>query len=382
MTELAPQLLRPGHNRLRVLCFIPRLKRRGTERQCVELLGYLASTGQYDLLLVLTSESIDYAEFFELGVPHVVIPRYRSGKDPRLVAAFWTVCAEFQPTSIIAWSNMTAVVAIPYALATRTPLINYQIQTAPALRDGPQFLNRIAWCFSDAVLANSAAGLSAFAVPPYEGAVVHNGFDFARLNSLESPDAVRHRLGIEADLLVGMVGTFGPQKDYHTFIEAMNVIGREREDVAFIGVGPGDREPYQKLIDPSLKNRLKLLGPQEDVEALMSACDVGVLASYTEGIPNVLLEFMACAKPVVTTDGGGTRELVLDQDTGFLIRVGDSAHLSNRVKQLLDQPNLRKRMGLSGRARVLKHFSIRTLGERFSELLSVHSLRNRGSGAN
>src|SRR5262249_16906176 len=100
------------------------------------------------------------------------------------------------------------------------------------------------------------------------------------------------------------------------------------------------------------------------LESLINLFDVGVLATFTEGISNSIMEYMALSKPVVATDGGGTKELVLEGETGFLVPAGDAAALAARLDALLDDARLATRMGLAGRARLLAAFDLSSLVEK------------------
>jgi glycosyltransferase involved in cell wall biosynthesis len=96
--------------------------------------------------------------------------------------------------------------------------------------------------------------------------------------------------------------------------------------------------------------------------------DLVALPSSWEGMPNVILEAMACGKPAVTTNVGGCAELVVEGETGFLVPPGDEAALAERLLRLLRDPALRRRLGAAARERVQREFSIAAMVER-NELL-------------
>jgi glycosyltransferase involved in cell wall biosynthesis len=98
-------------------------------------------------------------------------------------------------------------------------------------------------------------------------------------------------------------------------------------------------------------------GFHEDVPALLETLDVVALPSWTEGLPMVLLEAMARARPVVATPVGGTPELVTDDETGLLVPPRDPQALADALRRVLDDPDLARRLGEAGRARVAERFS-------------------------
>ena len=106
-------------------------------------------------------------------------------------------------------------------------------------------------------------------------------------------------------------------------------------------------------------NGIPVLGC-EDVPSshLLPAFDVFVLPSVVEGMSNALLEAMATARPVVATDVGGNGEVVVDGETGFLVKSGDSAPLAGAVIKLIGAPEMAAEMGAAGRRRVIERYRV------------------------
>ena len=109
-------------------------------------------------------------------------------------------------------------------------------------------------------------------------------------------------------------------------------------------------------------------GFHEDVPALLESLDVVALPSWTEGLPVVLLEAMAHARPVVATPVGGTPELVVDGETGLLVPPRDPEALAAALRRLLEDPDLARRLGEAGRARVAERFTADAQAHRILEL--------------
>ena len=100
------------------------------------------------------------------------------------------------------------------------------------------------------------------------------------------------------------------------------------------------------------------LGARKDVEHVVSGFDIGVLCTFVEGLSNSVMEYMALAKPVIATDGGGTRELVVDRKTGLLVRASDAAAVAAAVEDLMDHPEIAARMGQAGYERLRREFTL------------------------
>jgi glycosyltransferase involved in cell wall biosynthesis len=103
---------------------------------------------------------------------------------------------------------------------------------------------------------------------------------------------------------------------------------------------------------------------------VIAAADVVVCCSHFESYGMVNVEAMASGKPVVSTRNGGPSETVIHDETGFLVDRGDAAGLAHYVIMLLRDPDLRQRMGRTGRARVERLFSAETMAEKFTTMLS------------
>ena len=117
----------------------------------------------------------------------------------------------------------------------------------------------------------------------------------------------------------------------------------------------------------------------------MREIDISVLPSLSESFSNTLLESMANGVPVVATNVGGNPEIVTDGVNGILVPSKDPAALSRAIAQLLDCPELARRLGEAARAKVVKDFSVDSLLRRTEELYTslverrVHGLANGGS---
>jgi N,N'-diacetylbacillosaminyl-diphospho-undecaprenol alpha-1,3-N-acetylgalactosaminyltransferase len=140
-------------------------------------------------------------------------------------------------------------------------------------------------------------------------------------------------------------------------------------DVEFILIGDTDEG------NPSCANKQFLnsgnvtwLGHRDDIKEQIEQCDIFVLPSYREGVPRTLLEAASMAKPIVTTDAVGCREVVDDGVNGFLIPIKDSKILTQRVKKLINNKDLRGKMGENGRIKILKEFAIEIIIQQYMEL--------------
>jgi len=343
---------------MKILFYIENLRSGGKERRLVELIKGLSKNPDVDMALVLTKDEIHYKEIFKTGINIYYTIRKGLKKDPRLFYKFYKIAKKYKPDVIHVWGNMVAVYAIPAKMLLKIPMLNNQITDAP-----PKFYNtflnhKITFPFSDLIIANSQAGLRVYKAPKGKSICIYNGFNFKRLHHLIPQAIVRQNFNIKTKYVVGMVASFSDLKDYNTYILTAIKILEGRKDVTFLCVGSGNSLTYKNLVPDSFTNHILFLGRQEQIESLMNICDIGVLTTVAEGISNALLEFMALGKPVIATDGGGTKELLNNSVNGFLIKPKDVATLTKKVTLLLKDSDLRKDMGQKGKTKVKTKFGI------------------------
>ena len=362
---------------MKILHFTDSLRAGGKERQLVELLKGLSLHKDIICELAIMSHNIHYTAVNNLGIKKHYLIR-KNKKDPRILVKLYKLCKEFKPDIIHSWDSMTSVYAVPVAKMLGIKLINGMIRdSAPLKLFGKAHVrSKITFPFSDRVVANSNAGLKAYNAPVRKSMCIYNGFDFNRIRNLQDKNTVRRKFNINTEKVVGMVATFSNNKDYDTFITAAQSILQARENVTFLAIGDGvNLEKCRKLVKTQFQDRFRFLGKQNNVESIINIFDVGVLSTNTkvhgEGISNSIMEYMALGKPVVATNDGGTSEIVVDKQTGYLVPSGSPDILANKVESLLEDPETAKQMGEAGRKRLLEVFSLDIMTQKLAELYEV-----------
>jgi glycosyltransferase involved in cell wall biosynthesis len=144
-----------------------------------------------------------------------------------------------------------------------------------------------------------------------------------------------------------------------------------------VGDGPL-RARYERMVaDFDLQWAVEFLGYRYDIPALTAAADIAVLTSVKEGIPRALIEAMAVGVPVVATAVKGSREVVVDGVTGFLVPLHDEVALADRLALLLERPALRRSLGAAGVTHARAYFDEEAVVERLVQIYRV-ALRGRG----
>ena len=183
----------------------------------------------------------------------------------------------------------------------------------------------------------------------------------------------RSALGVADDeQVVGMVATVRPIKDYATFLRAAHVVLDRLPRTRFIVIGTEQSEYKSQMARLSselgIDSRVAWLGPLPNPFTVVPSFDVAVLTSRSEAMSNSILEYMTAGIATVATDVGGTRELVDDGQTGFLLPAGNPSALAERVCQLLTDSSLRSLFGDRARRKTETHFAAQRVIHAYREL--------------
>lgn len=152
-------------------------------------------------------------------------------------------------------------------------------------------------------------------------------------------------------------------KGIYEFVEAAEIVKKQKPNVRFVLAGMSDDGnpnaiPVHQLESWTDEGIVEWVGYREEMVSLIQQSSMVVLpTTYPEGVPKILIEAAACGKPIITSDRPGCREIVTDRINGFLIDPGDSSELASTILTLLNDPELGKKYGGSGRERVLNEFS-------------------------
>jgi glycosyltransferase involved in cell wall biosynthesis len=202
---------------------------------------------------------------------------------------------------------------------------------------------------------------------PEEIAMLGNGIDVRSFDpaqvTADTIAAKRAEIGIApGEPVVGMIGRLIREKGFFEYAEAARILAQRGVTARFLAVGAtqpdktGAIDPRELIEGYGLKDTFLFLGVRRDIRELIATMDVLVLASVAEGVPRVVMEAAAMGKPVVATDVRGTRETVVDGETGLLVPYAAPQALADAIQKLLSDRELAQQMGSAARARALSRF--------------------------
>lgn len=200
---------------------------------------------------------------------------------------------------------------------------------------------------------------------------IHNGIRVKQTQATRKRSEIREKLGVDPkSQVIGTVGRLTPVKGHEHLIYAAQQLLKIRRDVQVMIVGNGPlMNSLRGLVEHlEITEKVVFLGHRDDVYDLICAMDIFVLPSLHEGIPMVILEAMALARPVVASRVGGIPEVINDHVEGLLVTAGNPSELAYACHKLIDDQDLRIRLGAAGQQRVEAEFSSDAMGAKVAAL--------------
>jgi hypothetical protein len=218
------------------------------------------------------------------------------------------------------------------------------------------------------VSAQVVAGLIEDGMPAAQTEVIYNGIDFSRLRTSDAD--LKGELGIPAEApVIATVGSLIPRKGHDVLIRALGALGPRSPAPHLLIASDGPERERLGVLAASLglSERVHILGHVADLPAVYCAADLFALASRRDAFGLVLAEAGHYGLPVVSTRVGGIPEVIVNEETGLLTPPDDPPAFTAAIARLLDDANLRARMGAAAMARADSMFSSAVMARRFEE---------------
>ena len=248
-------------------------------------------------------------------------------------------------------------------------------------------IHRFLLGFSDLILAVSEGHRRALLkakVPGDKLKVVYNAVSYSDTANKVGADWTERFLdeldGSPAKFVV-TAGRLSPEKGHRFLIEAVKILGEKTQDTYFLfcGDGPLANELKRQSHRLGVDSKCIFLGFRRDLPAIFAKMDFLVLPSLSEGLPNVILEAFAQAKPVVATAVGGVPEVVDQGINGLLVPPGHPEKLAAAIEKLIQSVDLRKRMGKAAYNKVKRNFSLEKQKEAMTKIYRTVQQSDNGS---
>jgi glycosyltransferase involved in cell wall biosynthesis len=225
------------------------------------------------------------------------------------------------------------------------------------------FVDRQMARFTEAISTNSSGVRDFYAehgIDPGLFRIIPNAIEPRPEATIERDEALR-RLDVLPDRkLILAVGRLWPQKRYRDLIWAGELLASLREDttLVIIGDGPQRGELLRHRDAVTVPERVRFAGNRNDVAELLPHADAFWIGSQYEGQSNAVIEAMQAEVPVVASDIPGNRDLVIHDQTGLLVKLGDTADFARQTNKLFENPADSLRLGTAARERIESEFSV------------------------
>jgi glycosyltransferase involved in cell wall biosynthesis len=221
-------------------------------------------------------------------------------------------------------------------------------------------------------VSNRTRGLVVSAlVPKRKIIVIQNALRVENYRINRNEQKLRSELGIDADtILVGNIGRLSAEKGQLNFLKAGDIVRRSGTKIMFvlIGTGPDQEELERYVSNNGLNGSTLFAGFRDDMIDIYNSLDLVVQSSFTEGMPNVVLEASLMGVPVIATDVGGTAEIIENGVSGTLVRPGLINDLAIPMQDFVEHREKYLEMAKQARRNILANFDHRKRVEKLDDL--------------
>lgn len=358
---------------IRVMHVVFTLHPGGMEFGVIKLVNGLDRTRVRSSICSTTPASPDMKALVAPDVPVFELQR-RPGNDLRFVRDLYRLFRRERPHVVHTHAWGTLLEGLVAARLARVPFIVHGEHGTLQLRGYQRRLQRAAWSRVDRVLSVSSRLAERMAAetgfPADRIMTLRNGVDLSRFGRHRRDDA-RQALGLPRDgFVVGTAGRLVPVKDQATLLDAVAQVRRAGHEVTLVlaGDGPLRSDLEARAASLGINRDVRFLGHCDRIELVLSALDVFVLSSISEGMSNTILEAMATGLPVVATHVGGADELIEDGVSGLLVPSRSPEEIASAVIQLLQDPARRHTMAVAARKRAESEFSLPSFTARYENM--------------
>ena len=329
----------------------------------------------FEVKVVLPHDSLLVSAVKALDVPVIAMEEMEDRSfDKKAMKALVQLFKEEKPEIVHTHASMTARMAAKAALVPSIFNTKHCMESAPGILPKKMLRREVNAAFSDKIIAVSRAvrrSMVHAGTNPEQIAVVYNGIEPIAIPSAEEKAALLQSYGGKAgEKAVGMVARLEEVKDHETFLLAAQNVLETRKDVRFYIVGDGSlkEELERRVLELGISENVTFTGFVKDVEKIEAALDLAVITSKAEALCLSIIESNIAGVPAIGTDSGGVREVIKHGETGYLVSVGDSDKLAERMEELLADDAKRKAFGEHAKKRAESMFMADQMTKRIEKL--------------
>jgi len=376
--------------KLKVAHIITRLIVGGAQENAIMLVDHLRRTDKYDLTLIsgpgLGPEGNLYDEIKKRKIKFKLVPELRREISPVLdlisLVKLYSYLKNKKFDIVHTHSSKAGIFGRIAAKLTRVPLILHCVQgwefheytnkfTANFYITLENFISR----FTDYLLPVSkqtmTAGLEAGIGSYNKYKIIHNFIELEKYDTGSASQQVKKELNIAKDVpIIGTIMRLVQQKNPLDIIKIAGKVKMNYPNIKFVVIGDGPLLPgLNNLIQKKgLNHNITLTGIKRNIPELLKTMDIFILSSLWEGLPLVFLQAMASGKPIIAYNVGGTGEAVNNEESGYLVKPGDTDTMAKRIDELIKDKARRIEMGKKGRKNLEQKFSKQKQIQKITEI--------------
>lgn len=371
---------------IRICYIIGQLGRGGAEKQLFELIRGIDRKLYLPIVCSLNKGGYWGRRLRELNVKVVEISNLRGKSNSLLkISRLINLLIEIRPHIVHCYMFTANFYGRLASIVTRVPIIIASKRNAEEIGKDKtifrMFIDKLLSRYSDGIVCNSNSSainlVKKYGFDRNKIFAIHNGIRKIEIEKLSNLYKDVKRI----NAVVGTIGSLTPRKNQRLFLEMVRIILERTEDsyITFNIIGEGwlrkELEKDSKMM--GIESNVLFLGERNDIYSLLMQMDVFVMTSLYEGLSNAIMEAMMAGLPVVASNIGGNNELVVHGKTGFLCGVNNAQAFAKYVLLLINNRKLLKRMGESGRQRIIREFGTDIMVNKTEEIYQKLLVKSR-----
>jgi len=255
---------------------------------------------------------------------------------------------------------------IVWMLPSSVKISQWDSRTDP-LSVFPVLVQHIGYCISESIIVYSPGLIREWNLEKYAGKITIGHEHFIDLNTFRIIRQLSERLPV-----IGYIGRMNFEKGFENFLDSLPAVlaSDKNMKIVFVGDGPLKHLIPEKLSKEQLESHVTIENwiPHENLPQIYNTLKLLIIPSYTEGLPNVMLEAMACGTPVLATSVGAIRDIIKDGETGFILEYNTPKCIAKNITRALTDPNL-ENIALSAKDLVEREYTFDITVKQWKKIL-------------
>lgn len=335
----------------------------GKERRQLRIIQGLNSYGYTDIQIIIINDGIDYPEIKNTTAQiHVINRKSRNLSLFQVYSEIKKCVDNFNPDIVQGWGFLSLFFINFLRMTRKFVYIASHVADCNPLSFQNSVINKICNHLANVVIGNSEAGLDVYGTPSNKRLCIYNGIQIFNSEAVDY-ESKRKELNVSTKYVISMIARVDIYKDYTAFVNIARSLRKKRSDITFLAVGKGDLlKQFQDSLSKDEEEYIRFLGFRSDINEILQLSTLSLLCTnyllHGEGISNSILESLNVGTPVIATRGGGTPEIIVNGENGYLVDKNSVEDFTSKIEYLLDDSEAYKNMCENAKKCVRDKFSL------------------------